>query len=148
VKVCFACVHNTGRSQMAEAFFRDLADPALAEACSGGTEGATEMNPTVLAAMAEVGLDLLALGHHPKRLDLSTLAPPDRLITMGCGVEVACPALLRPAEDWGLDDPKGRPLDEVRRIRDEIRQRVVALVVALGVGRQPSGRTFASPDGP
>jgi arsenate reductase len=133
--VLFACVHNTGRSQMAEAFFNLLADPARARAVSGGTEPADAMNPTVLAAMAEIGLDLVAAGHHPKIADPGRLGPGDRAISMGCGVDLACPVHLGPMDDWGLEDPKGRPLHEVRVIRDQIRARVEALVRELGATR-------------
>lgn len=136
-RVLFACVHNTGRSQMAEAFFNRVADPALARALSGGTEPATGMNPTVIEAMREVGIDLIAEGHHPKIADLDELAAGDRAISMGCGVTLSCPARLGRLEDWGLDDPKGQPLERVRVIRDEIRRRVEALVQELGVQRAP-----------
>lgn len=131
--VLFACVHNTGRSQMAEAFFNRLADPAKARAISGGTEPATEMNAAVLAAMRELGIDLVAEGHHPKIADLDALIEGDRAISMGCGVSLACPARLGKMEDWGLDDPKGQPLEKVREIRDEIKRRVERLVTELGV---------------
>lgn len=139
MKVLFACVHNTGRSQMAEAFFRHLADPTLAQALSGGTEGAPEMNPTVVEAMRAVGIDLIAEGHHPKLVDLSLLGPGDRAISMGCGVELSCPAQLGPLEDWGLDDPKGRTWPEVCAIRDQVRAKVEALVAELGVGLGDQG---------
>lgn len=133
--VLFACVHNTGRSQMAEAFFNRLADPARARAVSGGTEPATEMNATVLAVMKEDGIDLVGEGHRPKIADPEALAAGDRAISMGCGVSLACPARLGPMEDWGLDDPKGRPIEQVRAIRDEVRRRVTQLVEELGVAR-------------
>lgn len=133
--ILFACVHNTGRSQMAEAFFNRLADPARARAISGGTEPATEMNATVVAAMQEVGVDLLAEGHRPKIADPDALNPGDRSISMGCGVLMACPARLGPMTDWGLEDPKGQSLESVRVIRDNIQQRVKQLVSELGVGR-------------
>lgn len=137
--VLFACVHNTGRSQMAEAFFNRLADPTQARAISGGTEPATAMNPTVVAVMQEVGVDLVAEGHRPKIADLDQLREGDRPISMGCGVELACPARLGRMEDWGLDDPKGQPIEQVRAIRDDIRQRVARLVEELGVraGEEP-----------
>lgn len=135
MKVLFACVHNTGRSQMAEAFFRHLADPAKAQALSGGTEGAPEMNASVVAVMKEVGIDLIAEGHRPKLVDLDALAPGDRAISMGCGVSLSCPVHLGRMVDWGLEDPKGRPLDEVRAIRDQVQAKVAALVAELGVGR-------------
>jgi protein-tyrosine-phosphatase/catechol 2,3-dioxygenase-like lactoylglutathione lyase family enzyme len=130
--VLFACVHNTGRSQMAEAFFNRLADPAKARAISGGTEPATEMNATVLAVMSELGIDLVAEGHRPKIADLDRLRGGDRPISMGCGVSLACPLRLGQMEDWGLDDPKGQPIEAVRAIRDDIRGRVARLVDELG----------------
>lgn len=133
--VLFACVHNTGRSQMAEAFFNRLADPAKARAISGGTEPATGMNPTVIAVMQELGIDLVAEGHHPKIADLDQLREGDRPVSMGCGVELACPVRLGQLEDWGLDDPKGQPIEQVRAIRDDIRRRVAQLVEELGVSR-------------
>ncbi|MNX60107.1 Arsenate-mycothiol transferase ArsC2 [compost metagenome] len=130
--VLFACVHNTGRSQMAEAFFNRMADPAKARARSGGTEPATEMNATVQAAMQEVGIDLVADGHHPKIARLDELSDGDRVISMGCGVSLACPARLGQVEDWGLADPKGQPIETVRAIRDEISTRVARLIRELG----------------
>lgn len=135
IRILFACVHNTGRSQMAEAFFNRMADPSLARAVSGGTEPAVEMNSTVLSAMQELGIDLVAEGHHPKIADLDALSNGDRVISMGCGVSLACPARLGRLEDWGLDDPKGQPLERVREIRDDIRRRVESLVRELGVTR-------------
>jgi arsenate reductase len=135
--VLFACVHNTGRSQMAEAFFNRLADPTKARAISGGTEPATEMNATVLDVMKEVGIDMVAEGHRPKIADPEALQVGDRPISMGCGVSLACPVRLGPMEDWGLDDPKGQPIERVREIRDDIEGRVRALVAELGVARQP-----------
>lgn len=135
--VLFACVHNTGRSQMAEAFFNRLAAPAKARAVSGGTEPATEMNTTVLAAMKEVGIDMLADGHRPKIADLDALSTGDRAISMGCGVSLACPLHLGQMEDWGLDDPKGQPIERVREIRDEIEARVRRLIEELEAAKQP-----------
>jgi len=133
--VLFACVHNTGRSQMAEAFFNQLADPAKARAISGGTEPTTGMNPTVVAVMQEVGIDLVAQGHHPKLANPDALTDGDRAISMGCGVSLACPAHLGRLEDWGLDDPKGQPIERVREIRDDIKKRVEELVRELEVSR-------------
>jgi len=132
-RVLFACVHNTGRSQMAEAFFNRMADPSKAQAVSGGTEPATEMNATVIAAMKEVGIDLVAEGHHPKLANLVELSPGDRAISMGCGVSIACPVHLGRLMDWGLDDPKGQPIERVREIRDDIKNRVEDLIRELGV---------------
>lgn len=128
-RVLFVCVHNAGRSQMAEAFLRRLgADVAIAE--SAGTEGGATLNPTVVEAMSEIGYDMS--GHRPKLLTPEMAQAADRVITMGCGVDAkSCPALRMECEDWGLEDPKGRPLEEVRRIRDEVRARVEKLVEEL-----------------
>ena len=134
-QVLFACVHNTGRSQMAEAFFNRMADPTKARAMSGGTEPASGMNQTVVAAMTEVGIDLVAEGHHPKIADLDALQEGDLPISMGCGVSLACPVKLGKMEDWGLEDPKDQPIERVREIRDEIEHRVRDLLRSLGAER-------------
>jgi arsenate reductase len=125
--VIFACVHNAGRSQMAAAFFNAFADPARARAVSAGTVPAERVHPEVVAAMREVGIDLS--GARPQRLTDELAASAQVLVTMGCGE--ACPVLpgLK-RDDWPIDDPKGRPLEEVRRIRDEIRRRVEELLSA------------------
>jgi arsenate reductase len=127
--VIFACVHNAGRSQMASAFFNRLADPNRARATSAGTEPGGGVHPEVVAAMREVGIDLS--GTRPQQLTDELARKSTLLVTMGCGE--ACP--LVPALerlDWPLSDPKGQPLAEVRRIRDEVRDRVAALVDARG----------------
>lgn len=125
--VIFACVHNAGRSQMAAAFFNTFADPARARAVSAGTAPAERVHPEVVAAMREVGIDLS--GARPQRLTDELAASAQVLVTMGCGE--ACPVVpgLK-RDDWPIDDPKGRPLEEVRRIRDEIRRRVEELLSA------------------
>lgn len=120
---------------MAEAFFNRLADPVKARAVSGGTEPAEAMNPTVVAVMMELGIDLIAEGHHPKIADLDALQEDDRAISMGCGVNLACPVKLGKMDDWGLDDPKGQAIERVREIRDEIHQRVETLVGELDAQR-------------
>jgi arsenate reductase len=127
--VLFACVHNAGRSQMAAALFNQLADPRKARAVSAGTSPGARVHPEVADAMREVGLDLS--GAQPQRLTSDLAARAQMLITMGCGD--ACPVVpgVR-RDDWPLDDPKGRPVEEVRRIRDEIRARVQALVSSEG----------------
>jgi len=123
--VIFACIHNAGRSQMAAAFFGALADPAKARALSAGTQPGPRVHPEVLDAMREVGIDLS--NAKPMLLTDDLAENATMLVTMGCGE--ACPAVpgLR-REDWPLDDPKGRPVEEVRRIRDDIRARVAALI--------------------
>jgi arsenate reductase len=134
--VVFACVHNAGRSQMAAAFFDALADPARARALSAGTEPAERVHPEVVEAMREVGLDLSRAA--PRRLTDELARRALLLVTMGCGE--ACPAVpgLR-REDWPLDDPKGRAPEAVRRIRDEIRARVRALLAREGWGAPGAG---------
>jgi len=127
-RVLFVCVHNSGRSQMAEAFFNQLAkDKSVA--ISAGTQPAAQVNPTVAAAMLEVGIEIGS--QKPKSLTLEMLESADQVITMGCGVEEVCPASLVPAEDWELADPEGKSLEEVRQIRDQIKARVKALVKNL-----------------
>jgi arsenate reductase len=122
--VVFACVHNAGRSQMAAAFLNQLAN-GKARAFSAGTSPGTCVHPEVVEAMKEVGVDLSAAV--PQKLTTELAAGADVLITMGCGDECPfVPGLTR--DDWPLDDPKGRSLDEVRRIRDEIRRRVAELL--------------------
>ncbi len=125
--VIFACVHNAGRSQMAAAFFNALADPTRARAVSAGTQPAGAVHPEVVDVMREVGVDLA--GARPRLLSDELAADADLLVTMGCGE--ACPLIPDlERDDWPLDDPKGRPPDEVRRIRDQIRDRVAALLRA------------------
>ena len=138
--VIFACVHNAGRSQMAAAFFNQLAgqEPAGLRALSAGTAPGERVHPEVLQVMAEAGLDLSAA--RPTRLTEALARDAQLLITMGCGD--ACPYVpgLR-IEDWPLEDPKGKPLDQVRAIRDDIRARVAALVARLSAGTPAAGET-------
>src|SRR5260370_40191521 len=118
-RVLFVCVHNAGRSQMAEAFFNQLARErgldAVAE--SAGTSPGESINPTAAQAMAEVGLSLE--GRHPRPLTPGMISRADRTITMGCGVDAdTCPAGAYITEDWQLPDPHGQPLGVVRHVRD------------------------------
>ena len=130
--VVFACVHNAGRSQIAAAFFSDMADESVARAMSAGTQPGDKVHPEVVSAMREVGIDLT--GATPRRLTEELARGADLLITMGCGDECPwVPNLER--EDWPLDDPKGKPIEQVRRIRDEIRDRVRDLLAARGWAR-------------
>jgi arsenate reductase (thioredoxin) len=126
--VLFLCVHNAGRSQMALGWFTHLAR-GRAEARSGGSEPAEAVNPSAVAAMAEVGIDIA--NQRPKRWTDDEVRAADVVVTMGCGD--ACPIFPgKRYEDWELDDPAGRSLDEVRPIRDEIRRRVEHLLDELG----------------
>jgi protein-tyrosine-phosphatase len=130
-KVIFACVHNAGRSQMAAAFFNQLADPAKAEAVSAGTEPGLRVHPEVLAVMQEVGIDLSSV--KPQKLTQELANEAALLITMGCGDKCPyVPGLRR--DDWPLRDPKGLPIEEVRAIRDEVRARVQNLIAAESLG--------------
>ncbi len=126
IKVIFACVHNAGRSQMAAAWFNALADSSKARAISAGTEPGARVHAEVAEAMREVGIDLA--NAKPQLLTASMIAGTSHLVTMGCGE--ACPAappsVVR--DDWPLEDPKGKPIEHVREIRDEIRTRVAELV--------------------
>ena len=120
-RVIFACVHNAGRSQMAAAFFNRLADRARATAVSAGTQPGEKVHPEVLAAMREVGIELS--GARPQALTPELAAGASHLVTMGCGE--ACPYLPgTQVEDWPLEDPKGKPIEVVRRIRDTVREKV------------------------
>jgi protein-tyrosine-phosphatase len=127
--VLFLCVHNAGRSQMALGWFHHLAGDR-ATAWSGGSEPGTEINPAAVAAMAEVGIDIR--DEFPKPWTQEIVQAADVVITMGCGD--ACPIFPgKRYEDWTLDDPAGQDLHTVRRIRDEIRDRVAGLLDSLGV---------------
>jgi len=127
--VLFLCVHNAGRSQMALGWFTHLAGDR-AVAWSGGSEPAAEVNPSAIAAMAEVGIDITR--EHPTRWTADIVQAADVVVTMGCGD--SCPFFpgIR-YEDWDLDDPAGQGVEAVRPIRDEIERRVRALLADLGV---------------
>ena len=130
-KVIFACVHNAGRSQMAAAFFNQLADHTKAEAISAGTEPGPRVHPEVLAAMQEIGIDLSTAT--PQKLTEALARDAQLLITMGCGDKCPyVPGLRR--DNWPLRDPKGQPMEEVRKIRDEIRTRVQSLLTQERLG--------------
>ena len=122
--VLFVCRHNTGRSQMAEAYLRHFAGDRV-EVASAGTVAADEPHQGVVAAMAEDGINISAA--RPKLLDPSVAQRADRVITMGCDVE----GVERIDEDWGLPDPKGQPPERVREIRDVVKAKAAALAQAL-----------------
>ncbi|GAB4324445.1 MAG: arsenate reductase ArsC [Dehalococcoidia bacterium] len=130
-QVLFVCVHNAGRSQMAAAFMRHLSGGTV-EVRSAGSLPAEAINPVAVEAMREAGIDLT--GNTPQKLDDDAVQAADVVVTMGCGDE--CP--YYPGKrylDWDVDDPAGEPIEVVRRIRDEIRERVVALLAELKAGR-------------
>ncbi len=133
--VLFVCVHNAGRSQMAAGFLTALSDGAV-DVRSAGSMPGDQINPVAVEAMAEVGIDIAS--EQPKVLTDENVRDSDVVITMGCGD--ACPFYPgKRYEDWELDDPAGRSLEDVRPIRDEIRQRVVDLLGSLG-GFSTTGR--------
>lgn len=128
MKVIFACVHNAGRSQIAAAFFNQLADSSIATAISAGTQPASALHPGVLHSMKSAGIDLSKA--KPQLLTPEIAEGADLLVTMGCGESCPyVPGLKR--EDWPLPDPKGKNRDEVAAIRDEIKARVVSLLQDL-----------------
>jgi arsenate reductase (thioredoxin) len=124
--ILFVCVENAGRSQMAQAF----AEKYGLEAESAGTVPSSRINPVVVQAMQEKGIDI---SHNkPKMLTPEMIDHADLVITMGCSVEEVCPKpmlaqMQKKLTDWALPDPKGKPIEEVRKIRDEIENRVVEL---------------------
>ena len=130
-EVLFVCVHNAGRSQMGAALLAHHAGDRVVVR-SAGTAPADTINPAVVEAMAELGIDLHASGARPKRLDDEAVQASDVVITMGCGD--TCP--FYPGKrylDWALDDPAGKGVESVRPIRDEIERRVLGLIAELGV---------------
>jgi arsenate reductase (thioredoxin) len=134
-KVIFACVHNAGRSQMAAAFFNARADSSKVRALSAGTAPGDRVHPEVLTAMREIGIDLA--GARPQKLTDELASDATMLVTMGCGDQCPIvPGVVR--DDWPLEDPKGKPIDEVRRIRDDVKARVEQLLGAHGWTRSPS----------
>ncbi|MEM3459238.1 MAG: arsenate reductase ArsC [Candidatus Bathyarchaeia archaeon] len=128
-KVLFVCVENAGRSQMAEAFAHHYGKGKI-EAVSAGTMPSKEVNQVVVQAMREKGIDISR--NKPKLLSTKMVQEADMIIVMGCGAEGICPApLLNKVTDWELEDPKGKPIEKVREIRDEIERRVKKLVLKL-----------------
>jgi arsenate reductase (thioredoxin) len=127
--VLFVCVHNAGRSQMAAGFLSHLAGDGV-EVLSAGSEPADRINPVAVEAMAEVGIDVSR--EKPKLLQDAAVREADVVITMGCGD--ACPIYPgKRYEDWDLPDPAGKPIAEVRLVRDEIETRVKELLQTLAV---------------
>lgn len=136
-RVAFVCVRNAGRSQMAYAFARreraarDLEDAV--ELVTGGTRPADRLHPAVVTAMAAVGIDVSA--RSPRAVTPAELGDSDYVVTMGCSAANVCPAgWAGQSRDWDLEDPAGRPPDEVARIREEIERRVADLFDELDGG--------------
>lgn len=128
-KVLFVCVENAGRSQMAEGFFRKYGPPGY-EPQSAGTRPTDRINPAAVQAMGEIGIDITT--QRPKTISDSMIRQATRIINMGCMDKESCPALfVGDVLDWSVSDPKGKPIDEVRRIRDFIEQKVLELCKTL-----------------
>ncbi len=126
-EILFLCVHNAGRSQMAAAFAREMAEERVV-VNSAGSDPGNKLNPAVVEAMKEIGLDIS--NETPQRLTNQMGLDADVIVTMGCGD--ACPVYLgKRYEDWELEDPHGKDLDTVRRIRDDIADRVERLIAEL-----------------
>ena len=127
--ILFVCVGNAGRSQMAEAIFNKL-KPDCFQAVSAGTKPAREVNPLVVQALREIGID--ASNGKPKLVSTEIIAKAEKIITMGCEGSDFCPAKFLPKiRDWEIEDPKGKTIDEIRSIRDTIHERTVELLHEL-----------------
>lgn len=125
--ILFLCIHNAGRSQMAAGFARELSEGRV-DIFSGGSEPANQVNPVAVEVMNELGIDIS--GYQPQKFTDDLLAQVDVVVTMGCGD--TCPFIPgKTYIDWPLDDPKGKPIDDVRKIRDEIKSRVETLLTQL-----------------
>jgi protein-tyrosine-phosphatase len=125
-KILFVCVENAGRSQMAEAFAKAYGNSRI-EAISAGTMPAKEVNPVAVQVMREKGIDLSP--NKPKLITNQMVQEADTIIVMGCSAEGFCPApLLNKVVDWEIEDPKGKPIEKVREIRDEIERKVKLLL--------------------
>ncbi|CAD6524140.1 Protein tyrosine phosphatase [metagenome] len=125
-KILFVCVENAGRSQMAEAFFRKYM-PSGFESISAGTKPASEVNPIVAQAMREIGINIE--DNSPQRISQQMMDESEHTINMGCMDKESCPALfLKDVDDWQIPDPKGKSIEEVREIRDQIEQKVKELI--------------------
>lgn len=128
-RILFVCVENAGRSQMAEAFFRKYA-PSRFQASSAGTKPGPQVNPMVSKVMMEVGIDVES--QQPKSLSADMLESSGVTVNMGCMDRESCPALfVKDVLDWNISDPKGKSLEEVRKIRDEIEIKVKELIKSL-----------------
>ncbi len=128
-RILFVCVENSGRSQMAEAFAKAYGTTGI-EAASAGTMPSSEVNPIVVRVMQEKGIDLSV--NKPKLITNQMVQEADVIIVMGCSAQGFCHApLLNKVIDWGIEDPKGKPLEKVREVRDEIERKVRTLLGEL-----------------
>ena len=127
--ILFVCVENAGRSQMAEAFFKKYAKNSF-NVISAGTCPSPNLNPAVVSAMNEIGIDLK--NQQPQLLSTSMIKNSNKTVNMGCMDKESCPSLfVKGVDDWNMDDPKGKSLDDVRKIRDQIKHSVLNLLNSL-----------------
>ena len=127
--ILFVCVENAGRSQMAEAFFRKYA-PENFNVISAGTTPSSQLNPIVVKVMEEIGIDLTS--QEPKLLSENMISDSFRTVNMGCMDKESCPSLfVKDVLDWNISDPKEKSIDEVRKIRDQIKDEVITLIDSL-----------------
>jgi len=131
-KILFVCVENAGRSQMAEAFFKKYL-PSGFQPTSAGTKPAAKVNPIVVQAMKEVGIDIEC--NSPQSISQQIIEETEIAVNMGCMDKESCPALfLKNVQDWQISDPKGKSIEQVREIRDQIEQKVKDLIVSVTKG--------------
>ena len=127
--ILFVCVENAGRSQMAEAFFKKYAKNSF-NVISAGTDPSDNLNPVVVSVMNEIGIDLK--NQQPQLLSISMITNSNKTVNMGCMDKESCPSLfVKDVDDWNMDDPKGKSIDDVRKIRDQIKHNVLDLLDSL-----------------
>ena len=127
--ILFVCVENAGRSQMAEAFFKKFAKNKF-NVVSAGTSPSSNLNPIVVSVMEEIGIDLK--NQHPQLLSSSMIENSNKTVNMGCMDKESCPSLfVKDVDDWNVDDPKGKSIEDVRKIRDQIKNDVLNLINSL-----------------
>jgi protein-tyrosine-phosphatase len=129
--ILFVCVENGGRSQMAEGFFNQKYAPKGYRAISAGTRPASQINPLAVEVMKEVGINIIS-SQKPKIITEDMIKSSDKSVNMGCIDKAECPMLfINNVIDWGIEDPKGKPIDKVREIRDNIERRVKEIAQSL-----------------
>jgi arsenate reductase (thioredoxin) len=134
----FVCVENAGRSQMAEGFFRKYA-PEGYEPISAGTKPVAQINPLAIQAMKEIGIDIS--NQKSKDLTEDMIRNSDKIINMGCMDKNFCPTLFIPKViDWGIEDPKDKPIEKVREIRDEIEKRIKELATKVSIAEEDNSK--------
>jgi len=127
--ILFVCVENAGRSQMAEAFFKKFAKNKF-NVLSAGTSPSSNLNPIVVSVMEEIGIDLK--NQNPQLLSSSMIENSNKTVNMGCMDKESCPSLfVKDVENWNIDDPKGKSIEDVRKIRDQIKNDVLNLINSL-----------------